>query len=122
MGVVDLGFRALLHSSDDVSVEAATELLKQAEAGSSSLESLSPENHLLCAESAVRNGMVALGRSHLENFLRSRPTQNQFLIRAYFVLGRVQVRPGLVRVCGWGSVVLFSAPRLWPRFFRSVLW
>mmetsp|Transcript_10016 Transcript_10016/g.32318 ORF Transcript_10016/g.32318 Transcript_10016/m.32318 type:complete len:2495 (+) Transcript_10016:742-8226(+) len=89
---LELGLRALLGSGEgDVSVVAAVQLLDQAEgSGAATLESLSPEAYLLCAERAIEAGRADLARKAAERFLNKSPAKDQFLARAYFVLGRVQ--------------------------------
>jgi hypothetical protein len=91
---LELGLRALLDSGGgDVSVEAAMQLLDQAEgSGAAALESVSPEAYLLCAERAIEAGRPDLARSAAERFLNKSPPKDQFLARAYFVFGRVQVQ------------------------------
>lgn len=90
---LELGLRALLGSSEDVSVEAALQLLDQAEAsGAAALESVSPEAYLLVAERAIEAGRADLARTAAERFLNKSPPKDQFLARAYFILGRVQAR------------------------------
>lgn len=69
---------------------AAVQLLRQAEAaGVARPESLSPENYLLCAEVALTVDDTEVARSSVERFLASRPTSNQFLVRAHYALGQV---------------------------------
>ena len=69
---------------------SAVELLKQAESAAGFPELQAPENYLLCAEAALGVDNVPLAHSCLESFLHARPAKNQFLVRAYFALGKVQ--------------------------------
>ena len=69
---------------------SAVELLKQAESAAGFPELQAPENYLLCAEAALGVDNVRLAHSCLESFLHARPAKNQFLVRAYFALGKVQ--------------------------------
>ena len=69
---------------------AAVALLKQAEATAGVPEALAPDNYLLCAEAALGIDNVPLAHQCAERFLRSRPAKSQFLVRAYYALGRVQ--------------------------------
>ena len=71
-------------------LSAAVALLKQAEATAGVPEALAPENYLLCAEAALGVDNVPLAHQCAERFLRSRPPKSQFLVRAYYALGRVQ--------------------------------
>eukprot|EP00965_Chrysotila_dentata_P226067 6195170-Pleurochrysis_carterae.AAC.11 len=90
---VDRGFRALLRGDvDEVSADAAAELLDQAERCGGGPEAISPESRLLCAEVALQVGRIQLARSCVESFLQTRPPKNQFLVRAYYCSGRIQVR------------------------------
>ena len=69
---------------------AAVALLQQAEATAGVPEALAPDNYLLCAEAALGIDNVPLAHQCAERFLRSRPAKSQFLVRAYYALGRVQ--------------------------------
>jgi serine/threonine-protein kinase ATR len=69
---------------------SAVELLRQAESAAGFPELQAPENYLLCAEAALGVDNVSLAHSCLESFLHARPAKNQFLVRAYFALGKVQ--------------------------------
>jgi len=68
------------------------QLLEQA-SGAATFESVSPEAYLLCAERAIDSGRADFARVCVEQFLNTAPPKDQFLARAYFVLGRIQVRP-----------------------------
>ena len=70
---------------------SAVQLLKQAEAGGFARpEALAPENHLLCAEAALKQKSIELARRCVEHFLDTRPPSNQFLVRAYYAIGLVE--------------------------------
>jgi hypothetical protein len=73
----------------------AVALLRQAEdVGCAAPETAAPESFLLAAERSldaeVSEEMLRQARACVEHFMRSRPARNQFLVRAYYALGRVQ--------------------------------
>ena len=88
---------AKLTASTDVGFEdaekpllSAIKVLRLAESAAGFPEVLAPENYLLCGEAALGVDNVTLAHSCLESFLHAQPANNQFLVRAYFALGKVQ--------------------------------
>lgn len=92
--MIDRRVTALLEAGTADSLTSAVALLRKSEdVGAVSPETAAPENFLLAAEGSLEVGgevMLKQARECVEHFMRSRPARNQFLVRAYFALGRVE--------------------------------